>query len=284
MMTVRFTKMQGAGNDYVYVDLTSEVVEDPAPLARAISERRFGVGADGLILIAPSARAAARMEMYNNDGSRAAMCGNGIRCVAKYLFDRGRAPAVMMIDTDAGLRRVEILERDGRAAGATVDMGVPELEPSRIPMRFAGAPPRSAIEYPLDVNGQKIPLTALSLGNPHAVIFVECVVRAPVAVLGPAIENHAAFPERVNVSFVEVLNASHVRQRTWERGSGETLACGTGATAGAVAAILTGRARTPLTVSLPGGDLEVAWEGQGKSSYLTGPAVEVFRGEWVGER
>jgi len=271
---MRFTKMHGAGNDYVYVDLFDERVEDPEPLARAVSDRHKGIGADGLILLAPSEVADVKMVMYNADGSRSGMCGNGLRCLARLARDRGRAKGdLVRVETDSGIRTVEL------AAGrARADMGAPVLDPAKVPVRLAG--PR-VVEEPVLVDGRTLRVTCLSMGNPHAVAYVEDVARFDVARFGPALERHEIFPERVNASFVEVVDRGHVRQRTWERGAGETLACGTGACAVCVAGVLTGRTDGKLRSELPGGELLLEWE-EGKGVFLSGNTVTVFTGTWGG--
>jgi diaminopimelate epimerase len=271
---MRFTKMHGAGNDYVYVDLFDERVEDAPALARAVSDRHKGVGADGLILLAPSRVADVRMVMYNADGSRSQMCGNGLRCLARLARDRGRARGdVVRVETDVGVRAVELT-----AGGARADMGAPVLDPAKIPVRLAGA---RVVDHPVDVLGLTLRLTCLSMGNPHAVAFVDDVNAFDVARFGPALENHPLFPERVNASFVEIQDRGRVRQRTWERGSAETLACGTGACAVCVAGVLTGRTGRRIQSELPGGTLSLEWQ-EGGSVFLAGETVTVFTGEWKG--
>jgi len=268
--------MHGAGNDYVYVDLFEEKLEDAPALARAMSDRNTGVGGDGLILLGPSEAADVKMVMYNADGSRAQMCGNGIRCLARLARDRARAAGPFVrVETDDGVKTVELLE-DGRAR---VDMGVPRLDPKSLPARLEGD---RAVDHPLEVDGVTLRLTCVSMGNPHAVVFVEDVAAFDVARFGAALEHHALFPERVNASFVQVVDRGTVRQRTWERGSGETRACGTGACAVCVAGVLTGRTGHEIASRLPGGTLDLAWQGEGKSVFMTGPAVEVFVGDWHG--
>jgi diaminopimelate epimerase len=278
---MRFTKMHGAGNDYVYVDAFQErLPPDIATLARRISDRHFGVGGDGLIVIGPSERADARMRMYNADGSESEMCGNGIRCVAKYLYDHGicRQPT-LKIQTQAGVLTLELEVADGRAQRVRVDMGEPVLAADRIPTQLPGDP---VVNAPLPLNGTTFNVTCISMGNPHCVIYVEELTDELVLGLGPQIERHAMFPQRVNVEFVQRISAHRVRQRTWERGSGETLACGTGASAVCVAGVLTGRTDRRLTVELLGGDLELEWQSDNNHVFMTGPAVEVFSGEWFG--
>jgi diaminopimelate epimerase len=273
-----FTKMQGCGNDYVYVDGFHHAVPDPVALAKAISDRRFGVGSDGLILALPSEKADFRMRMWNLDGSESEMCGNGIRCVAKFAYERGLVTkkATLMVETGAGVLAVDLHVRGGVVDSATVDMGPPRLERGEIPM--VGKPGR-VVDEPLAVDGQTLRVTAVSMGNPHAVTYVASAAKAPVATLGPLVERHAAFPRRTNAHFVEVVGPTEVRQRTWERGSGETHACGTGACAVTVAGVLTGRTGRDLTLHLLGGDLRVRWP-EGGHVFMTGPCVEVFEGRW----
>jgi diaminopimelate epimerase len=276
---MRFTKMHGAGNDYVYVDAFRERLPRDIPrLARRIADRHIGVGGDGLILIEPSQHADARMRMYNADGSEAEMCGNGIRCVAKFVYDHGicRKPT-LNIQTGAGVLSLDLEVANDRVHRVRVDMGEPILEADRIPTRLAGD---KVINASLCVAGRTLLVTCLSMGNPHCVTFVDQLTDDLVLDVGPLIETHEMFPQRVNVEFVQVLGPSEVRQRTWERGSGETLACGTGASAVCVAGVLTGRTQRRLTVHLAGGDLELDWREDNNHVYLTGPAEEVFTGEW----
>jgi len=279
---MRFTKMHGAGNDYVYVNCFDQPLPaDPVRLAVAMSDRHFGIGADGLILIAPSSRADARMVMYNADGSEAEMCGNGIRCVARYLHDHGLVPRPRLtIETGAGVLELELQIRSGCVDRVRVDMGVPILEAGRIPTTLAGSP---VVDVPLAVGGRTLTVTCVSMGNPHCVTFVDTLTDDWVLQIGPLVEVDAHFPRRVNAEFVQVLSPREVRQRTWERGSGETLACGTGACAVCVAGVLTGRTERRIVVHLAGGDLELEWSGDDGHVYLTGPAVEVFQGEWPGQ-
>lgn len=276
---MKFTKMHGAGNDYVYVDCFEESLpEPPEQLARQISDRRFGVGGDGLILICPSEIADVRMRMFNADGSEAEMCGNGIRCVAKYAHDHGiHTHSPMRIETGAGVLEVELQIVDGRAEQVRVNMGQPILEPEQIPTRFQG---ESVIRAPLDVAGRKFEVTCVSMGNPHCVIFVDELSDDLVLQLGPRIERHEMFPARVNVEFVRVISPSEVQQRTWERGSGETFACGTGASAVCVAGVLCGLTERRIVNHLLGGDLVLEWDAETNQVFKTGPAVEVFSGTW----
>lgn len=274
-MRLPFTKMHGISNDYVYVNTFSTPVADPAGLARRLSERRTGIGGDGLILICPSATAHARMEMYNADGSRGAMCGNGIRCVGKYVYDHGLSHAnPLRIETDSGLK-VLFLELDNKAvARVTVDMGEPILDGRRIPL----ARPGRMIDQPLTVDGTAYQVTCVSVGNPHCVTFVEDIAPLALETLGPRFEHHPLFPDRVNTEFIQVLGPTELNMRVWERGSGETWACGTGACAAAVAATLTRRAERRVTVHLRGGDLDIDWRADEGHVYMTGAAEEVFEG------
>jgi diaminopimelate epimerase len=276
---MKFTKMHGAGNDYVYVDCFKESISDPAHLAREISDRNFGVGGDGLILIMPSDLADLRMRIFNADGSEAEMCGNGVRCVAKYAYDRGLvAKRTIHVETGAGILSLQLFtDAAGKVTRVKVNMGKPGLKRADLPM--IGPADAKVIDQELKVMDRTFRITCVSMGNPHCVIFVDDVAGFPVGLYGPAIENHELFPRRINVEFVEVLSPTEVRQRTWERGAGETLACGTGASAVTVAGLLTGRTRTKLLNHLSGGDLEMAWDGTG-DVFMTGPAVEVFTGNY----
>jgi diaminopimelate epimerase len=273
--------MHGIGNDYVYVcTFDQEAPADPSKLAIALSDRHFGVGSDGLIMIAPSEKADARMRMFNADGSESEMCGNGVRCVAKYLYDHGIArKGRVTVETGRGVLTLDLEVEGDLVHRVRVDMGTPILEASKIPTTLPGAPP---IDVPLTVEGQDLRITAVSMGNPHAVAFVDDLARFPVKRVGAALERHPSFPRRVNVHFVEVMSQEEVRMRTWERGSGITLACGTGACAVAVAGSLTSRTRQRVLAHLPGGDLSLDWDGPGAPIFMTGPATEVFSGEWPG--
>ena len=277
---MRFTKMHGIGNDYVYIDCFQESVPDhPQSLASKMSDRRFGVGADGLILIGPSQIADARMQMFNADGSEAEMCGNGIRCVAKYVFDHGvvRSPT-MEIETGAGVLDLEVYPVNGVVEQVKVDMGEPILDADRIPTTLPGA---RVVDCSLQIGARSVEVTCVSMGNPHCVIFVDEATDEWVLELGPAIEIDRQFPDRVNVEFVEVVGVGEVRQRTWERGSGETWACGTGASAVCVAGVLSGRTERKILNHLRGGDLEIEWSAANNHVYMTGPAATVFSGEWL---
>jgi diaminopimelate epimerase len=281
---MRFTKMQGAGNDYVYVDCFSEPLPKDAPeLARRIADRRFGVGGDGLILICPSDQADAEMRMYNADGSAAEMCGNGIRCVAKYVYEHGICEQeTLRIESGGHVRTLELMTSGGKVSQVRVDMGAPILTPAEIPttLRSPTGSTAPVTDVLLAVGGREFPVTCVSMGNPHCVTFVDDLTDDWVLGVGPKLEVDSHFPKRVNCEFVKVINDSEVRQRTWERGSGETLACGTGACAVGVAGVLTGRTGREVTVHLPGGDLRIEWSGADGRVFMTGPAVEVFSGEW----
>jgi len=281
---MRFTKMHGAGNDYIYVDCFAEPIPFNIPeLARRMSDRRFGVGGDGLILICPSDRADAEMRMFNADGSASEMCGNGIRCVAKYLYDHGiRRKETLTIETGGRVLSVELKTAGGVVDQVRVDMGEPILIPERIPttLRSAQGPEQPVVDVPLKVGERELRVSCVSMGNPHCVVFVEDATDALVLGLGPQIEIAPEFPKRVNVEFATILNSSEVQQRTWERGSGETLACGSGACAVGVAGVLTGRTGRKVIVHLRGGDLTIEWKESDNHVYMTGPAVEVFSGDW----
>ncbi|MBP1687891.1 MAG: diaminopimelate epimerase [Deltaproteobacteria bacterium] len=275
MAPLRFTKMHGIGNDYVYVDCFSQTLADPSALARRVSPRRTGIGSDGLILICPSRVADCRMEMYNADGSRGQMCGNGIRCVAKYVYEHGLAPRhVLHIETDAGIKTLQLHPVGKRVQRVTVDMGEPILDGRRIPVAADGR----VVDAPLQVDGTMYHVTCVSMGNPHCVIFVNDVAALSLEQLGPRFEHHPFFPERVNTEFIEVLNRTQLRMRVWERGSGETAACGTGACAALVAAVLNDRADHRAVVQLNGGDLDIEWRND-NHVLMTGAAEEVFSGE-----
>jgi diaminopimelate epimerase len=287
---MRFTKMHGCGNDYLYVDcFRNPMPHDPVGLSQRISDRHFGVGSDGLILICPSDKADARMRMFNADGSESEMCGNGIRCVAKYVYDHGlvRKPT-LTIETGRGVLTLELEVSGGLVKQVRVDMGEPILESARIPTTIPG---ERVIDYPLSLKnapaheglrdcGVDPCLTCVSMGNPHAVFYCRDVAKVPLEVVGPLLETHPLFPRRINVHFVQPHSPGEVTMRTWERGSGITLACGTGACAVSVAGVLTGRTQRKLLAHLPGGDLQLHWSEGDNHVYVTGPAVEVFSGEW----
>ncbi len=278
---MKFTKMHGLGNDYVYVNLFDQPAPShPARLAIDVSDRHFGIGSDGLILIGPSKVADARMQMFNADGSASEMCGNGVRCVAKYVHDHGIAtkPRVT-IETGRGVLTLDLEVDRGKVRRVRVDMGAPILQGSDIPTKLPGDPPINVTMTLLDHN---LEVTAVSTGNPHAVVYVEDVDAFPVEQVGAALEHHPVFPRRVNAHFVQVLAPDEVKMRTWERGSGITLACGTGACAVCVAGVLTDRTSRRIIAHLPGGDLDLEWPSREASVFMTGPATEVFSGEWSG--
>lgn len=274
---MQFTKYTGLGNDFVFLGgKTALSVQDPFSLAVKMCDRRFGVGADGLVLLLPSDKADVRMRIINSDGSEAEMCGNASRCVALHMFTRGLADKKQIsLDTLAGIIRTDIIDLDKKLV--RVDMGQPRLTRGLIPM--TGAADERAVNVPLDVNGTQIFGTAVSMGNPHFVTFVENAQTAPVAELGPLLEKHPAFPRKTNVEFVQVLDDKTVRMRVWERGAGITSACGTGACATAAACVLNGKTGPRVTVKLDGGDLLIEWT-EHKNIFMTGPAREVFMGDW----
>lgn len=275
---MKFTKMQGAGNDYVYVNCFEEQVNDPATIAQKVSNRNFGIGSDGLILIMPSTVADVRMRMFNSDGSESEMCGNGIRCVAKYAYDHGIvAKKEITAETGAGILTLQLFTNGAdKVEKVRVNMGEPRLKRQEIPMLGDG--PERVVDEPLNILHSTFKITCVSMGNPHCVIFVDDVENFPVDKYGPLIENHELFPRRTNVEFVQVISRKEVRQRTWERGAGETLACGTGASAVTVACVLNGLTERSIVNHLSGGDLEMEWPENGPV-FMTGPAVEVFTGE-----
>lgn len=286
---LQFTKMHGLGNDYVYVDCFRQPVPaDPAALSVAISDRHFGVGSDGLILIAPSTVADARMRMFNADGSEAEMCGNGIRCVAKFVHDHGLARKPRLaIETGRGVLQLDLEMVDGKVSRVTVDMGEPILQAERIPTTLPGpkvvdAPFELFPNMARELKTEKLKVTCVSMGNPHAVFYTDDVRAIALEQVGPLIESALVFPKRINVHFVQVVSPAEVIMRTWERGSGVTLACGTGACAVCVAGVLTGRGERKILAHLPGGDLELEWRAADQHVYMTGPATEVFTGTWPG--
>jgi diaminopimelate epimerase len=286
---MRFIKMQGAGNDYVYVDCISQPPPaNAAKLSQTISDRHFGVGADGLILICPSERADVRMRMYNADGSESEMCGNGIRCVAKFAYDHGLSTNnPLRIETGRGILTLQLEIRLKKVERVTVDMGEPILQADLIPTTLTGP---SVVDHAVPVEpwfagcGLDPRMTCVSMGNPHAVFYCRDVAKVPLETVGPKIEHAALFPRRVNVHFVQIKSPDEVTMRTWERGSGITLACGTGACAVAVAGVLTGRTGRQITAHLPGGDLHLHWSEEDNHVHMSGPAVEVFAGEWPDNR
>ena len=292
---MKFTKMHGIGNDYVYVDGFAQDVADPSAVAQRVTDRHFGIGGDGLILILPSGRADVRMRMFNADGSEAEMCGNGIRCVAKYAFDHGLAKAnPMRVETGNGVLALTLETTNGTVERVTVNMGEPILEAAQIPVRLPGLDRSSrAVDVPLpeidwgdvgaswtDEAGLDRRMTCVSMGNPHVVLYCEDAAKIPLDKVGPILEHHEAFPRRINVHFVQLRDRGEVIMRTWERGSGITLACGTGASAVCVAGVLSGRTDRQILAHLPGGDLHLEWRESDNCVYMTGPATEVFSGDW----
>lgn len=276
---MKFTKMHGIGNDYVYVNCFQETVKNPSEVAKFVSDRHFGIGSDGLILIKPSDIADCEMDMYNLDGSQGAMCGNGIRCVAKYAYDYGIVDKTSIsVATRSGIKYLDLTVKDGKVSMVKVNMGSPILTASQIPVV---AETEQVIDAPIDVDGNTYHMTAVSMGNPHAIIYMDEIDNLDLEKIGPSFENHLVFPDRVNTEFVKVLDRHTVQMRVWERGSGETLACGTGACAVAVASILNGHVNgdKPVTVKLLGGDLQIFWDQAENLVYMTGPAATVFDGE-----
>lgn len=274
---MKFTKMHGIGNDYVYVNCFKEKVENPNEVAKFVSDRHFGIGSDGLILIKPSETADFEMEMYNADGSQGAMCGNGIRCVAKYVYDYGLTDKTKFsISTKGGIKYPELTVENGKVSMVKVNMGTPELTPAKIPVV---SDKNQVVNEPIEVDGVTYYMTAVSMGNPHTVIFMDDVKGLDIEKIGPKFENHPCFPDRVNTEFCRVIDEKTIEMRVWERGSGETLACGTGACATAVACILNGHTKDKVTVKLLGGDLEIFWDREANLVYMNGPATTVFDGE-----
>lgn len=265
---MKFTKMQGTGNDYVYVNCFEETVENPEELSKKVSDRHFGIGSDGLILICPSEVADCRMRMFNADGSESQMCGNGIRCVGKYVYDhRLVEKREFDVETEAGIKHLKITEEKGKAVLVTVDMGEPKIT--------------SQVPEPIFMGGKKYEFVGVSVGNPHAVYYMDGIDDLDLEAIGPSFETHERFPERTNSEFIEVVSPAYIRMRVWERGSGETWACGTGATASAVASALTGRTGNRVEVELKGGSLTIDWDREGSGHvFMTGPAVEVFEGSF----
>ena len=273
---MKFTKMHGLGNDYVYVNCFEEKIDNPPAVARFVSDRHFGIGSDGLIMINPSKTADFEMEMYNADGSRGEMCGNGIRCVAKYVYDYGLTDKTQIsVETLGGIKYLDLTVEDGKVSLVKVDMGKPELEADLIPIISER---EQVIDEPIEVDGKEYHMTGVSMGNPHAVIYVDDVKGLDLEKIGPKFENHERFPKRINTEFVHCIDRQTVEMRVWERGSGETLACGTGACAVAVSSILNNLTDTQVTVKLLGGDLQIEWDREKDLVFMTGPATVVFDG------
>lgn len=274
---MKFTKMEGLGNDYVYVNCLNETVENPSEVAKRVSDRHFGIGSDGLILIKPSTVADFCMDMYNADGSRSEMCGNGIRCVAKYVYDYGLTNKTSIsIETLAGIKYLDLQVEQGKVVMITVNMGSPELSPNKIPVV---SEKEILVKEPIAVGGKEYQMTCVSMGNPHCIVFVEDTATFPLEEVGPQFEAHVLFPNRINTEFIQILDRRTVNMRVWERGTGETLACGTGACASTVACILNGLTEDEITLHLLGGDLNVRWDREKNLVYMTGPAKVVFDGE-----
>ena len=274
---MKFTKMHGIGNDYVYVNCFKETVENPSEVAIKVSNRHFGIGSDGLILIKPSEVADGKMEMYNADGSQGAMCGNGIRCVAKYMYDYGITDKTSIsVETKSGIKYLDLTLKNGKVDTVKVNMGAPILRASEIPVV---SEKEQVISEPVTVDGKEWKITSVSMGNPHAITYIDDVKHLEIEKIGPKFENHEIFPDRVNTEFVHVIDRNTVEMRVWERGSGETYACGTGACAVAVSSILNGLTEEEVTVKLLGGDLKIFWDRQENRIYMTGSATTVFDGE-----
>lgn len=277
---MRFTKMHGIGNDYVYVDCTKEELKNPGGISRFVSDRHYGIGSDGLILIKSSDVADFQMAMYNADGSQSEMCGNGIRCVAKYVYDYGLTDKEeISIETLAGIKYLKLTVENGKVSKVRVNMGEPILDPAKIPVAADAAP---VVMEPIEVCGKEWKMTCVSMGNPHAIVFIDTPVKEfPLEEIGPYFEHHERFPRRTNTEFVKVLDRRTMDMRVWERGSGETLACGTGTCATAVAGVLCGLCERKVLVHLLGGDLEIEWSEEDNCVYMTGSATTVFDGEIV---
>lgn len=277
---MKFTKMHGLGNDYIYINCFTEKVENPSEVSKFLSDRHFGVGSDGIVMILPSDKADFRMRMFNSDGSESEMCGNAIRCVGKYVYDNGMTDKkTVTVDTLAGIKILELsLNSDNKVESVCVDMGEPILIPSQIPVNHSGD---RFISQPVTVQGETFQMTGVSMGNPHAVTYVSEVNKFPVHEIGSQIECHPLFPRKTNVEFVEVIDNKTLRMRVWERGAGETMACGTGACGVLVASVLNGKCERKATIKLLGGDLQIEWRESNNHVFMTGPAVKVFDGEVI---
>ncbi|MCI8496959.1 MAG: diaminopimelate epimerase [Clostridiales bacterium] len=274
---MKFTKMQGIGNDYIYINCFTEKVEKPGILSMRLSDRHTGIGSDGLVLIKPSETADFMMDMYNADGSQGKMCGNAIRCVGKYVYDHKMTDKTeITIETLSGIKTVSLILEDGVVTAARVDMGAPEFDPEKIPVALQG---ERVVDEKITVNGRMYKMTCVSMGNPHAVVFINGVDSLDLNAIGPQFEAHPFFPDRVNTEFVQVVDRTHLRMRVWERGSGETMACGTGACATLVAAVVNGKASRKADVILNGGVLRIEWDEETGHVFMTGGAKEVFTGE-----
>lgn len=293
-MKMKFIKMEGAGNDYVYVDCTKEPLQNPSEIAMKVSDRHFGIGGDGMILIKPSEKADFFMEMYNLDGSQGKMCGNGVRCVGKFVYDQGLTDkTTLKIDTLSGIKILELhLGADGKVATVTVDMGAPIFTPAEVPVKLSAFSEneksgnlevdKPVVSASLKVQGKNYEVTCVSMGNPHAIVYVPAdfdLKGFKIEELGPYFEKHEAFPEQVNTEFIQVVDRQNLNMRVWERGSGETLACGTGACASLVATVLNGLCDETATLHLLGGDLKITWDRDKNTVFMEGPATTVFKGE-----
>lgn len=275
---MKFTKMHGCGNDYVYVNCFEEKIENPHAAAKFVSDRHFGIGSDGMICIHPSDKADFRMAMYNSDGSEGAMCGNGVRCIAKYVYDYGLTDKTRItIETKGGIKELDLTVEDGKVTWVNVDMDAPVLDAEKIPVNYDEE--KQVIDKPVIVDGREYRITCISMGNPHGVVFVDSVDDLEIERLGPMFENHPMFPDRVNTEFIEVIDDHTVKMRVWERGSGETLACGTGACASAYACYLNKKTGKNVLVHLLGGDLQINYDEEKHTIFMKGPATKVFDGE-----
>lgn len=274
---IKFTKMHGCGNDYVYIDCTKEMIDNPEKVSEYVSDRHFGIGSDGLILICPSDVADFRMKMYNADGSEGSMCGNGVRCIAKYVYDKGLTDKTnISLETKSGIKYLELTVENEKVVKVKVNMGAPILKPSDIPVK---SDKDVFIDEPVEVDGVDYRVTCVSMGNPHAVTFVDDTSSIPIEKIGPKFENHPIFPDRVNTEFVQLISRNEVNMRVWERGSGETLACGTGTCATVVACVLNDKTDDEVLVHLLGGDLFIKYDRENDTVWMTGPAETVFEGE-----
>ena len=278
-MKLKFTKMHGCGNDYVYVNCFEETIEDPNQTAKVISDRHFGIGSDGMICICPSEKADFRMAMYNSDGSEGAMCGNGIRCVAKYVYDHGMTDKERItVETKSGIKTLDLKITDGKVSEVVVDMGSPITKPELIPVLPQGNE-EIVLDEPIEIAGKEYRMTSVSMGNPHTVVYVDDVKAVEIEEVGPLFEHHERFPDRVNTEFIHVISPTELDMRVWERGAGETLACGTGTCAAVYASILNKKTEDEVLVHLLGGDLCIRYDREKNTIFMTGPATTVFEGE-----
>ena len=275
---MKFTKMHGCGNDYVYVNCFEETIENHNETAKFVSDRHFGIGSDGMICIHPSDKADFRMAMYNSDGTEGAMCGNGVRCIAKYVYDYGLTDkTTITIETKGGIKELDLTVEDGKVTWVNVDMEAPVLEADKIPVIYDEE--KKVIDKPVIVDGREYRITCVSMGNPHGVVFVDSVDDLDIEKLGPMFEHHPMFPDRVNTEFIQVVDDHTIRMRVWERGAGETLACGTGACASAYASYLNQKTGNKVLVHLLGGDLQIEYDEEKHTIFMKGPATKVFDGE-----